>query len=249
MCKVPENNSEYYEDSLLPKYSREGIPMRDPRDINDPDYDRPVGNVASENFEFDFKQGVGQVSNISRILPYQLCNEILLKSAEEEQRHYEDYVGKFGDARFSDFAPKVQNRDFSVSNNPDEWKFVERLFPQSLIPQVEKSDSHPSGFKLPSISPEEAMEKYQYFVGRTVNHMIPVYTEVFNKFPQQTDKLLTKVRKVDGNLFQLKDDLDQFLFDRYKMKFPCQVSELQHHVLYWGDFEEEFKEFLLNKGF
>ena len=61
LCRVPPNSSEYFEDSLLPKYSKEGIPMRDPRDINDPDFDKPVGNVQSENFTFDFKQGIGQV--------------------------------------------------------------------------------------------------------------------------------------------------------------------------------------------
>ena len=55
--------SEYFEDSLLPKYSKEGIPLRDPRDINDPDYDKPVGNVESENFTFDAEQGIGQVRN------------------------------------------------------------------------------------------------------------------------------------------------------------------------------------------
>ena len=52
---------ECYEDSLLPKMSREGIPLRDPRDINDPDYEKPVGNVSSENFTFDVEQGIGQV--------------------------------------------------------------------------------------------------------------------------------------------------------------------------------------------
>merc|ERR1711963_210114 len=57
-----KSGNEYFEDSLLPKYSKEGIPMRDPRDINDPDYDKPVGNVESENFTFDYESGIGQVS-------------------------------------------------------------------------------------------------------------------------------------------------------------------------------------------
>lgn len=127
---------------------------------------------------------------------------------------------------------------------------MERLFPQTVIPTVEGTDTLPSGFKPASISPEEAIEKYQYFVGRTVNHMIPVYLQVDSKGPKaETEELLTKVRKVEGNLFQLRLDLDQFLHDRYKMKFPCQVSELQGQLIYLGDFEEEFKEFLQAKGF
>ena len=56
-----KSSTEYFEDSLIPKYSKEGIPMRDPRDINDPDYDKPVENVESENFTFDAEQGIGQV--------------------------------------------------------------------------------------------------------------------------------------------------------------------------------------------
>ena len=44
-------------------------------------------------------------------------------------------------------------------------------------------------------------------------------------------------------------DIDDFLFARYKREFICQVSELQNMLLYSGDFEDELKEFLLNKGF
>ena len=58
MCR----KTEYFEDSLLPKVSKEGIEMRDPRDIDDPDYERPVGNLASENFSFDEERGIGQVN-------------------------------------------------------------------------------------------------------------------------------------------------------------------------------------------
>ena len=65
MCQ--NKNDEYFEDSLLPKVSKEGIPMRDPRDINDPDYDNPVGNIETENFTFDARQGIGVVSNFSII--------------------------------------------------------------------------------------------------------------------------------------------------------------------------------------
>ena len=56
------DEDKYFDDSLLPKFSKEGIPMRDPRDINDPDYDKPVGNIESENFTFDYESGIGQVS-------------------------------------------------------------------------------------------------------------------------------------------------------------------------------------------
>ena len=56
---------EYFDDSLIPKKSQEiERPMRDPRDVNDPDYDKPVGNIESENFTFDAEQGIGQVRGL-----------------------------------------------------------------------------------------------------------------------------------------------------------------------------------------
>lgn len=113
-----------------------------------------------------------------------------------------------------------------------------------MIPNKEK---YPSGFEKPKISAEESLEKYGYFVGRTSNFMLPVYVEVLAR--DNREELRTKVRKVEGNLFQLRQDLDQHLFDLYQRQFIAQVSEIQHQILFLGDFEEEIKEFLLNKGF
>ena len=110
--------------------------------------------------------------------------------------------------------------------------------------------------KLPKYSAEEAIEKYHYFVGRTTSHMLPVYCEVqviyaneIKGRKEDEEILITKLRKAEGNLFQLRRDIDDFLFARYKREFICQISELQNMLLYSGDFEDELKEFLLNKGF
>merc|ERR1712109_435883 len=159
LCKVPPAKTEYFEDSLLPKYSKEGIPLRDPRDINDPDYDKPVGNVESENFTFDAEQGIGQTLG-------------------EEREHFEEYVSKFGEARFSEFAPKVADTEFSTST--EEWKFVERLLPATLIPSIPKLDRYPSGYQPAKISAEEAVEKYQYYVSRANSHLLPVYLKTIS---------------------------------------------------------------------
>ena len=74
--------------------------------------------------------------------------------------------------------PNFQARNYTISSDLEEWKYVERLLPLSVIPEVPKKDHYPSGFKLPKYSAEEAIEKYQYFVGRTAMHMLPVYCEV-----------------------------------------------------------------------
>lgn len=165
-----------------------------------------------------------------------------------ERDHFEEYVSKFGEARFSDFAQQIQDRDFVASTKPEEWKFVERLLPLKLKPIVPNADRFPSGFQLPKIRPSEAIEKYGYFVNRNTNHMVPVYTEV-KIFPVEREYLETKIKHVDGNLFKLKEDLDKFLMDRFGCEFISQVSEIQSMIMYKGDLEAEFKEFILDKGF
>ena len=126
----------------------------------------------------------------------------------------------------------------------------------AFILQFILSQTLTSGFKLPKYSAEEAIEKYHYFVGRTTSHMLPVYCEVqviyaneMKGRKEDEEILITKLRKAEGNLFQLRKDIDDFLFARYKREFICQISELQNMLLYSGDFEDELKEFLLNKGF
>jgi hypothetical protein len=54
-------NQKVFDDSILPKFSPEGIPLRDPRDPDDPDYNEPMGNKETENFTFDAERGIGQV--------------------------------------------------------------------------------------------------------------------------------------------------------------------------------------------
>merc|ERR1719266_1280385 len=144
-------------------------------------------------------------------------------------------------------APKVQSRQFSVSTDPDEWKYVERLFPHDIRPKITPKDEFPSGFQLPKISPQEAIEKYEYFVGRPVSQMLPVYLIISSN--DHFESVSTKIGKCEGNLYKLREDIDNFLENRYKREFIAQVSELQQCLLYRGEFEEEFKEFLLSKGF
>ena len=134
-----------------------------------------------------------------------------------------------------------------MSSNPEEWKFVERLIPPALIPAITPKESFPSGFQLPKISPEEAIEKYEYFVGRPTSQMLPIYLKIMSN--DHSESITTKLSKCEGNLYKLREDIDNFLENRYKRTFIAQVSELQQCLLYRGEFEEEFKEFLLSKGF
>ena len=61
--------------------------------------------------------------------------------------------------------------------------------------------------------------------------------------------MTTKIRRADGNLFALRKDLDKMLMEKYGMEFISQVAEVNSFVNYRGDFQEEFKSFLISKGF
>ena len=54
---------------------------------------------------------------------------LIFQTLDEEQLHFEQYASKFGECRFSDFTRQIQPRDFVISKDPEEWKFVERLLP------------------------------------------------------------------------------------------------------------------------
>ena len=121
--------------------------------------------------------------------------------------------------------------------------------PQNIIPQIPNKERFSSGFQLPKISPEEALEKYGYFIGRPASQMLPVYFEITGYDHVDDQHIKTKLRKAEGNLFQLKSDIDAFLYKRYKREFVSQISELQQMITYSSDLEDELREFLLNKGF
>ena len=56
-----------------------------------------------------------------------------------------------------------QDRDYEVSRDPEEWKAVEALLPQEIIPPVPEKTEYPSGFVKPTARPGD----HPYFVHRT----------------------------------------------------------------------------------
>ena len=171
--------------------------------------------------------------------------KFIRQEPEEERVNYRDIVETFGDLQFAaptDAAEELEDVEFVASKDAAEWECVERLVPPELIPEVPERDSYPSGFVPTKVSPGT----YPYHVARTPLNMLPVYTDHMgvNKVG-----LVTKLKKVDGDLFALKSELDAFLFERYNMEFICQVAEVYGRITYRGDFEADFKEFLIAKGF
>ena len=133
-----------------------------------------------------------------------------------------------------------------VSKDPKEWAFVERLMPiRSVVKTDFEYKEYPSGFVPPNPEIREGKSELSYWVGRSRNCMLPVYVK---RLPEE-DMVYTQVDKCEGDMYHLRDDMQQFLVDRYEQEFPSQVAELYGRIKFLGDFEQEFKEFLLNKGF
>jgi len=59
----------------------------------------------------------------------------------------------------------------------------------------------------------------------------------------------TVIKRVEGDVNKLCEDLDQFLFQRYEQEFIRQPNELMQKVVYRGNFDADFKDFLRMRGF
>jgi len=150
-----------------------------------------------------------------------------------------------------DTARKIvhQKRKYSVSQNPEEWKYVERLISQAKpkstpVPEVHDSTPASSGFVMPTAKHGD----YPYHVKRAPSWMLPVYVSqpIKNGQPQST---ITVIRRVEGDVAALREELSEFLFEKYEQEFISQANELMQKVVFRGNFDADFKEFLKMKGF
>ena len=133
--------------------------------------------------------------------------------------------------------------------DPKEWSYVERLIDQSKpksipVPQVAPGQETPSGFKMPTAKPGD----YPYHVRRATSWMLPVYVSQPWR-DGQPSATITTIRKVEGDVDALRKDLCKFLFDRYEQEFISQPNEFMQKVVFRGNFDADFKEFLKMKGF
>lgn len=219
-------------------------PDEEAHEVDDPDdafegsnaYRFVIPNQETENFSFDSEVGILQEPEDER----RYYEDVVKPKREEEDRQQ---VLKFGEVTRDIDGHLPQ--EFEVSSDPFEWAYVERLLPMKIIPHLPPSPSgdgvYPSGFVAPKTQPGEL----PYHVTRTRNYMLPVYTE----FDRPKLLVTTYINNCDGDLYKLRADLKQFLFERYEQEFMTQVAELYGRVKFRGDFEQDFKEFLLHKGF
>lgn len=84
----------------------------------------------------------------------------------------------------------------------------EGQLPQSLDPHPHPSNSYPAPNTNPTAAPQAIPPALPYHVRRTPSNQLPVYQ--ITKGTGGTSKL-TRLRKIDGDLAQLRSDLQQAL--------------------------------------
>ncbi|XP_077368077.1 large ribosomal subunit protein mL49 [Festucalex cinctus] len=123
----------------------------------------------------------------------------------------------------------------------EEYHFVERLIPPSRVPSPPKhSGPTPSGW----VPPAETPPSLPYMIRRSRMHNIPVYTDLTHG-----NRKMTLVRKVEGDIWALENDVKRYLKDVTGDELPTQVNEVTMTLKVKGHFEKELKEWLASKGF
>ncbi|XP_011264939.1 probable 39S ribosomal protein L49, mitochondrial isoform X1 [Camponotus floridanus] len=132
--------------------------------------------------------------------------------------------------------------DYEITNDPNEWKYVERLFRYKVVPKPPTGDVKlPSGYKPACASPTD----YPYFIQRTRNHMQPVYLGITHRGMRR----LTTVKNIQGNIWELDHDIKIYLKKRLRVAPPSQIHEFSGVIKYKGDYVNRIKDWMNIKGF
>ncbi|XP_006737181.1 39S ribosomal protein L49, mitochondrial [Neomonachus schauinslandi] len=130
----------------------------------------------------------------------------------------------------------------SFVESVDEYQFVERLLPPTGIPKPPKHEHYPtpSGWQPPRDPPPNL----PYFVRRSRMHNIPVYKDITHG-----NRQMTVIRKVEGDIWALQKDVEDFLSPLLGKTPVTQINEVTGTLRVKGYFDQQLKAWLLEKGF
>lgn len=130
----------------------------------------------------------------------------------------------------------------SFVESEDEYQFVERLLPPTHVPEPPKHEHYPtpSGWQPPRDPPPNL----PYFVRRSRMHNLPVYTDITHG-----NRQMTVIRKVEGDIWALQKDVEDFLSPLLGKTPITQVNEVTGTLRIKGYFDQQLKTWLLEKGF
>jgi len=170
------------------------------------------------------------------------------ETLEKERKKYEEYTEVFGEERYSNRDTNIREIKYTASQDPAEWSSVQNIIDAcapKLIPVPNTDGVQPSGFFVPTAKHGD----YPYFVRRAPSWLYPVYVEIRDLHKNPAGTTVTVIKKVEGNIFRLKTDLDKFLFERYEREFIGQANEILQKIVFRGNLGKDFKDFLKMKGF
>ncbi|KRX92326.1 putative 39S ribosomal protein L49, mitochondrial [Trichinella pseudospiralis] len=138
-----------------------------------------------------------------------------------------------------------------VVESKEEFKWVKRLFPKTIIPDVPKHDSYPtpSGW----MPPKDPPLPLPYYVRRTRYNLFPIYSEMRRDELNLTTMEFSSVKliilcKIDGDIFACEKDLVAFLEERLGRKIASHVNEPQGKIRILGAEVVDIEQFLLKNG-
>lgn len=140
----------------------------------------------------------------------------------------------------SECAEENFNVNFEKTNDPKDWKYVERILPPKTVPPPKELSEYPSGWK-PQLSD---IKKLPYYIPRSRNHMIPVYLKIDNRGLRR----LTYVKHIQGDIWLLEKELVNFLQQDQIRPIRSQVDELNAWICIHGDYVNAIKYYLLKKN-
>ncbi|VDK17909.1 unnamed protein product [Anisakis simplex] len=132
-----------------------------------------------------------------------------------------------------------------------DWKYVERLMPHKVIPDIPEHSQYPtpSGWRPPNPSPD-----LPYYVGRRRTHTLPLFLE------RRRDQLdpktmefeyveIVALRNVHGDIFACERDLREYLENELKHPVATNVDELKGIIRVKGADRTLLEKFLFDCGF
>ncbi|CAK1542901.1 unnamed protein product [Leptosia nina] len=151
------------------------------------------------------------------------------------KKHYSNYA-------HSPFVRKIQEQyEFEIIKNPPEWEYVQRLLPFESIPKITPKAAYPSGW----IPQKEEASNLPYFIERNKNQDLSIYLDISYRGMRK----ISKIKKIEGDIWLMNDDVKDFLKKRYKRYIETRVHELGKFIEVKGDYVNALNEWAYSKGF
>lgn len=125
--------------------------------------------------------------------------------------------------------------------NPPEWIYVEALLAPKTVPVPTPKTEYTSVWR----PPQPVKDSNSYAVYRNKNQMMPVYLKATHRGLRK----LTIVKRIDGDIWKLHDELKRLVEESAKKEVLTRVNELSSQIHLRGDFVQIVYDYLLKKGF